>query len=82
MEVGIVSCDVVQYRLDIVERLVQEFLGHLLWDGPNGVGYRLWEHEPEKGSQVLPFVIVGGGRRALVCQERSAVMPGQPIQWH
>ena len=82
VEVGIVSCDVVQYRFDIVERLVQEFLGHLLRDGPDGVGHRLWEYEPEKGGQVLPFVIVGGGSRALVRQERSAVVPGQLIQWH
>ena len=82
VKVGIVSCDVVQYRLDIVERLVQEFLGHLLGDGPDGVGHRLWEREPEKGGQVLPFVIVGGGRRAVVHQERGAVVPGQLIQWH
>ena len=34
VEVGIVCCDVVQYRLDIVERLVQELLGHPLWEWP------------------------------------------------
>ena len=82
VEVGIVSGDIVQNSLDIVERLVQEFLGHLLRDGPDGVGHRLWEYEPEKGGQVLPFVIVGGGSRALVRQEQSTVLLGQLIQWH
>ena len=72
MEVGIVSCDVVQYRFDIIERLVQELLGYLLWDGPDRVGYRLWEHQFQKGGQVLPFVIVGAfGQFAELNQSSS-----------